>query len=145
MSDPVLSAVGNSGGAIPIDHNGRTFTLHAWTDKLRARYVRWAQKFALDELRKLKGDLSPSEYESQFTKLTQDIVDGQYGFGQARLARMTETEHGIRALVTVLLNNDLYTDEEIDDFIVNKSSDIFRALKILNGMVDVSEDDDPKA
>lgn len=146
MSDPVLSATGNAGGGIPIEHNGRVFTLHAWTDKLRARYTRWAHRFVLDELRKLKGELSPAEYDAQFAILTQDIVDGLYGFGQRRLARLTETEQGVRALIAVLLNNDLYTDEEIDDFIVSKQAVIFQTLKALNGVQGGGDgDEDPKA
>lgn len=145
MSDQILSAVGNSGGTVPIEFNGRTFTLHAWTDKLRARYTRWAHRYVLDELRKLKDILSPKEYNDQFTELTQSIIDGEYGFGKIRLQRITETDDGVRALVTILLNNDLYTDEEIDGFIQHRGDEILAALKSLNGAESVSDpgDEDP--
>lgn len=145
MSDPIVTAVGNSGGFIPIEYNGRTYKLHAWTDKLRARYTRWSHQFVVDELRKLKDILTPGEYASQFSALTKDIVDGEYSFGKIRLQRVTETDQGVRALITVLLNNDAYTDEEIDGFIKDRSDEIMASLQRLNGIGGDGDDSDPKA
>lgn len=145
MSDPLLSAVGNS-GAVPIEHNGRTYRIHAWTDKLRARYTRWAQKYVVDKLRQMREILSSSEYEKQFASLTKDIVDGEYSFGKPRLARLTETEDGITALVTVLLDEELMTDEEIKSLLTSKGDEILSTLQRLNGgEAQDPGDEDPKA
>lgn len=132
MSNAIMSAVGNTGGPIPIELNGRTYHIHAWTDALRAKFTRWAHKYVLDRLRKLRDSLTPAEYTQQFNQLTADIVDGEYDFGGNRLARLTETDDGVRVLVTVLLNEDLVTDEEIDALIINRMSEIFAALRQLN-------------
>lgn len=141
MSDPIIDAVGNTGGVVEIHHKDRVFKLHAWTDKLRAKYTRWVQQHVIAEFRKLKNTLSPEEYREQFAALTKDIVDGEYSFGKPRMNRVTETEQGIKALITILLDDDYLTDEELEDFIVNRQEDIANALRILNGDVDENEGD----
>lgn len=128
MSDPVLTAVGNSGGCTVVELNGKEYKIHAWTDKLRARYTRWAHEYVVKKLRSLRELFTPAEYEAQMSGLRRDILNGEYSFGRASLNSLTLTEDGLRALVTVLLNNDLVTDEEIEALVRERGEQILDQL-----------------
>lgn len=147
MNDPVLSAVGNNGGCITIEHDGHVYKLHKWTDRLRAKYIRWSHKHLIENLRKTREFFSQEEYDKQMTSLTARIAEGEYSFGKKSLERLCETEAGTKALILILLNDDMITDEMLDSFIESKGKEIKKALFSLNGIKEEpeSEDDEGKS
>lgn len=147
----LTKVVGNTGGSIPLEHKGRVYNFHQWTDALRARYIQWAKSYAMQALRTLQreGVFTPAEYQEAFNGLRRDLVNGEYMFGKPALQSLIATPDGMHILVRVLLNDDSIQDDTIKDLIENRGAEVLAILEQLSGVKTEDEDDvdtsDPKA
>lgn len=142
MND-LTKVVGNVGGTIPLEHKGRVYNFHQWTDALRARYLQWAKSYAMRTLRALQreGVFSPAEYQEAFNGLRRDLVNGEYSFGKPAIQSLISTDEGMHILVRVLLNDDSIQDDEIKQLIEDRPAEVLAILEQFSAPPSGDEDD----
>lgn len=152
MSDPLLAAVGNSGGVAVIEHSGKKFTVHPMTDRLRSQYLSWVHSYVISELEKQRRYYTPKAYREVRSDLAMEIASGQFGFGSARYQAIAETPNGIVAFIKVVLQDESLTDDQLLDFLDHKSDEYNAEFRRVNGITDDEKDEnedqenpDPKA
>lgn len=140
--DNTLAAVGNNGGVVVLTHNDKQYTVHQLNDRIRAKLTLWIRQFVVAENRKLKPLYTPEEYRQLQADLGSDLRAGKYNLGTEESRIILGTADGAKAFVRTILGLDKITDEELDDLVSAKGSEIELAIKTLNG-TELDDEPDP--
>lgn len=98
--------VGNSGGSLPLEHNGVTYHLHKMTDEARARFENWMKQQAFKGAREQRKFLSPAEANALVAGICEDISLGLYAYGGEKYLKWASTSEGNICLLSLMLRVD---------------------------------------
>lgn len=142
MTDPLLAAVGNTGGVAVIEHNGKRYQLHGTNDMMRAQLLRWVHSYVISETEKLREFYTPRAYREIQSDLAIKLATKQFGYGTVNYQSAIETEEGTAEFIRVVFQNRDLTDLQVFELLDAKRDEFWAKFKLVNG---IKEDPDASA
>lgn len=139
--DPLLAAVGNLGGVVVIEHNGKTYSLpRHLNDIMRANYVAWMMNYRIVQTERRRGLYSPKSFREIMSDLNESFDLGEWTFGSENYFKMLRTDDGATAFLKMIVSDPKITDDELASLLEAKGTDVVRAIRAMHGLPETDED-----
>ena len=147
--DSLLTAVGNSGGFVAIQHGNKTYNFYQLTDAMRARLTTSMHLYYISSLQSRRNLYSPKVFRELQSDLERAIANSYYTFGSSYYFEYVSTDEGAATLLKTLINADL-PDEELMSLMKAKGPEVSAAIATAHGLktddkTETGEGVDPKA